>query len=90
MFGSGSEIVCRRCEERIPRNVDNCPHCGASLRSTKGPMVAVALGLVIFLSSLLRIGTLWPYAIMGAVLAGGAGYLLWEKRSRIQLAQRPN
>ena len=90
MIGSGSEIVCRRCEERIPRNIEKCPHCGASLRKTKGPMAAVVIGVIIFLSSLLSIGDLWPYALFGAVIAGGAGYLLWEKRNRIQLANGPN
>ncbi|QLH82001.1 hypothetical protein [Halosimplex pelagicum] len=86
MINNGSEIVCRRCEEDIPRNADRCPHCGASIRGVWGAVIAVAFGLLLLVGSLFEIGSLWPYALFGALAASGGGYLLWNRQQRIQAA----
>lgn len=85
MSSGETQIVCRRCRETIPADGDNCPHCGASIRGTLGPIAAVVFGLVIAGSSVL--GQLWFFAAIGLAIAAIGGYLIYDKRSRLAEAR---
>jgi len=74
-------IVCRRCEEVIPVGVKDCPHCGKR-RQGRGPWIAISIGAILFLPSLLRIGDLWLFAVLGIVLIGIGGFLVRGERER--------
>jgi len=87
MSAGDQQIICRRCGETISRNVDSCPHCGASIRSRRGPIVTLVIGLLIAGSTLVRLGELWPYALIGLVVAFGGGYFLYDRRRRIRDAE---
>lgn len=88
MSSGEREIVCRRCQESIPLEEDNCPHCGASVRNRGRMYAAVVLGLLIAGTSLFQIGTLWFFGLIGLALAAVGGYLLYDRRQRIQQAVR--
>lgn len=81
-----SRIICRRCNEAIPTEPEQCPHCGATIRGTTKPMIAVVIGVGLVLSSLLDLGALWFFGLLGLVIALGAGYLLYDRRRRIRKA----
>jgi len=74
-------IVCRRCEEAIPAGADDCPHCGKS-RQGRAPWLAISLGTILFFPSLLRIGDLWLFAVLGILLIGIGGFLIRGERQR--------
>lgn len=79
-------IVCRRCREEIPVGGGNCPHCGESIRS-KWSLVAVLLfGLVLMVVSLFALSELLFFGVIGLLSAAVAGYLLSDRRTRIQEA----
>lgn len=86
MSGSERLIVCRRCAEPIDLDLDSCPHCGAGIRGRRGYLIALSLGLVIVVATLFDLGSLWPYTILGAIVAFGGGYFLYDRRQRIQRA----
>lgn len=86
MSGDSSRIVCRRCEEAIPTEVQKCPHCGESIRSTRKPLIALLVGAGMVLASLLSIGDLWFFGVIGLLVVVGSGYFLYERRQRINRA----
>lgn len=86
MSGSERRIICRRCMETIDLDLDGCPHCGAGIRGRRGYLAALVLGLVIAGATVFDIGSLWPYTLVGVLLAFGGGYLIWDRRQRISRA----
>jgi len=84
MSAGDQQIICRRCNETISRNVDSCPHCGAEIRSRRAPIAALVIGLLVVGSTLLDVGELWPYTVIGLVVAFGGGYFLYDRRRRIR------
>lgn len=86
MSGRGERIVCRNCKETIAVEDEHCPHCGTSIRSNLAYIVAIAFGLVLAGSALFSPGNLLAYGVLGLLLAVGAGYVLYEKRQRIERA----
>ena len=84
MSAGDRQIICRRCKETISRNVDSCPHCGTNIRSRKLPTAALVVGLVIAAPTVLDIGGLWPYTVLGLLIAVGGGYSLYDQRRRVR------
>lgn len=86
MSNSEQGIVCRRCREVVPVTGGNCPHCGASIRRN-WPLVAVLLvGLVLVVTSLFAPSELLFFGGLGLLGVAIAGYLLYDKRKRIEEA----
>lgn len=79
-------IVCRRCKERIPAAAGNCPKCGASIRKTRTLVAAAAFGLVIAVASVFNPAGALFFGLVGLALVGIGGYLLYDKRRRINEA----
>lgn len=77
-----NEIECRRCHEMIPLEAGNCPHCGASVRSTARLGAILVVGLIIMIASAINISDLWFFATIGFLLAFVGGFLLYNKRQR--------
>lgn len=86
MSGDESLIVCRRCRETIRVEDEKCPNCGTSIRSTGYLVAGLGLGLVLAAASLTNLGDLAFFGAVGLVIAGVTGYLLYEKRQRMQRA----
>lgn len=88
MSSEGQLIVCRRCNETIPLEEDSCPHCGTTIRGN-GPYIgAMLFGIVLVGASLLRLGELLAFTLLGALIVAIAGYLFYNKRQRIQKASQ--
>lgn len=85
MSKSEQEIVCRKCHEEVPMSSE-CPYCGTSVRSDRTMIAAILVGVVIVGASLFNIGELLFFAVIGVVIIAAAGYLLYEKRQRIEEA----
>lgn len=81
-------ISCRRCSEAISLESSNCPHCGASIRSTKYMIGAIVVGVVVFGTSLTNISDLTIFALLGLALMAIGGYFLYDKRRRRNEAMR--
>jgi hypothetical protein len=90
-MSSEKEIVCRRCREVFPADVDSCPQCGTSVRGNTGAIAGLVVGglLVVFaladfaLNSATR---LIPFGILGLLIAGSGYYVIYDKRQRIEQA----
>lgn len=85
MSSGEQQIVCRRCQETIPADAGNCPHCGASIRGYGGPVAAIIFGLIVGVAG--AVGGLWFYAGIGLIVLLVGAYLIYDKRGRIQEAQ---
>lgn len=86
MSGRGEQIICRNCKETIAVEDQHCPHCGKSIRSDRAYLIAILLGVLLIIATLFSPGDLLAFGILGVVLVAGAGYLLYEKRQRIDQA----
>lgn len=86
MSGMDRKIICRRCAEPINLDIESCPHCGADIRGRTGYLIALVIGLVIVIPTLTDIGDLWPYTLVGVLIAFGGAYFLYDRRQRIQTA----
>lgn len=91
MSSSEKQITCRGCEERIPADADNCPHCGTSVRSNTGPLIAIVFGSVLFLAAIADLvlnqeTRILIYGVVGLIVAAIGGYVIYEKRQRISEA----
>ena len=84
MSGSSQTIECRRCREYIPTESGSCPECGASIRDSTKLVGVVLFGAILVIASLIDIAGLWFFGAIGLVLAVISGYLLWDKRNRLQ------
>ena len=80
-------IVCRRCSETISRDVGSCPHCGAEIRGRRLATVALIIGVVVILAGFLNFEELWPYILLGAIIAFGGGYFIYDQWRRIRDAE---
>lgn len=86
MSAEGQLIVCRRCNETVSLGEGSCPHCGTSIRGNAPYLGGIALGVVLFGTSLLNLGELLAFSILGLLIAATAGYLFHNKRRRIKQA----
>ena len=86
MSAQGQRIICRNCKETIATDSGNCPHCGTSVRGDLPYLAGVVLGIVILVAGL--IGALYTFSVVGVLIALGAGYVLYEKRQRVQRASQ--
>lgn len=86
MSGQGNRIVCRRCNETIATEGGSCPQCGASIRSDTPYILGLVFGLVILGAMLLDPSSLLAFGIVGLLVAAGSGYMLYEKRQRMEQA----
>lgn len=86
MSQEGSSIVCRQCSEVISLNVDHCPHCGKSIRGLIWPVVGILFGILLAGASLLNLGDLLVFLVLGVVMGVSSGYLIYDHRRRIQQA----
>lgn len=84
MSATERQIECRKCRETVPMDSDNCPNCGASIRSIVAPAAAIVLGLVVAVGSLSNLGALWFYGLIGLGLVGVGAVLLYDRQRRIQ------
>lgn len=90
MSGGGpNAIVCHRCEETVRTDIDNCPHCGAKIRGITQPVIALVVGLVFVAGSVVKIGQLWPFGLVGLIIAFGGGYFLYDYRRRLRTTSTP-
>lgn len=87
MSGGDKIIVCRRCDEVISTELDGCPHCGASIQGRKIPLGALIVGLVLMGASAMSINQLLPYFVLGAIIAFGGAYFLWDRYKRRSAAR---
>lgn len=86
MSEEGSSIVCRRCGEVIPLDAGSCPHCGQEIRGTAGPVGGVVLGVLLVIAAIFGGSRLYVFGALGLLLGAASGYLLYDKRRRIQEA----
>ncbi|WP_436927526.1 hypothetical protein [Halosimplex amylolyticum] len=86
MSEQGSSIVCRRCDETFPSDLDNCPHCGKSQWGTLGPIVGVALGAVLAIGAIIAGQQAYAFGVVGIAIAGIGSYILYDRRQRLQQA----
>lgn len=86
MSAKGQQIVCRKCNETISTDGGHCPRCGTSIRNNAAYLVGVLLGVVLVGAAVFAPGSLLIYGVLGAVVALSSGYLLYEKRQRIEQA----
>lgn len=86
MSTQGSPIECHECDEIIDAQAGSCPHCGASVRSNLYLIGPLVFGGILVVVSLLDIGSLWFFGLIGALLAAVCGALLYDKRQRIERA----
>lgn len=82
----GQQIVCRKCNETISTDVGHCPQCGTSIRTNAAYIVGVLIGIVLVGAAAFAPGSLLIYGVIGALVALSSGYLLYEKRQRIEQA----
>lgn len=87
MTNGDRAMVCRRCHEEIPVAAGNCPHCGVSIRSRVPLVVVLLFGLVLMVTSLFALSKLLFFGGLGLLLATIAGYLLYDRRKRIEEAR---
>ena len=80
-------ITCRRCTEHIPLSGDNCPHCGKSIRKTLPVYGVIVFGLILAVGALFSLSELWFFGVIGVLLAGIGGYLIYDRHNRIQEAR---
>lgn len=84
MSAGERQIECRKCKEQISLEAENCPHCGTSIRSLVPSIAAIVLGLVVAGASLMNVGTLWFYGLIGVAMAVIGAYLIYDRQQRIQ------
>lgn len=88
MAGREEQIVCRRCGEEFPTADENCPHCGTPVRGYRGPFALIVLGVILVGASIPSFSSMIPYILIGLALAVIGGYVIYDKRSRINEATR--
>jgi hypothetical protein len=49
----------------------------------------LVVGLVLVAGSVVRIGQLWPFGLVGLIIAFGGGYFLYDYRRRLRTASTP-
>jgi len=81
-----SSIVCRQCGEVIPLDAGHCPHCGQSIRGLLWPSIGIVLGLAVVVATLVNPSDLLIFGLLGTVVAATSGYLIYDRRQRIQRA----
>jgi|GEM_PF-2102751 len=86
MSQRGTEIVCRRCQETISVEEGDCPHCGASVRNSRTLLAVAVFGVLVTGTSLFRISELWFFGVFGVAIVAVSGYLLYDRRQRIDQA----
>lgn len=86
MSGTEDQIKCRRCQETISLEGENCPHCGQSIRSDVGPIGAIVLGVLLVAGAAMSISDLMIFGVVGVGIAAIGGYVLYDKRKRISEA----
>lgn len=86
MSQAEKEIVCRQCREIIPfAPGDGCPHCGRSMRDRWKWGFVLVVGVILTGSSIA--GGLIEFALLGLVLTGIGGAVLYDQWQRIQRAE---
>lgn len=85
MSKSEQEIVCRSCHEQVPVDRE-CPYCGTSVRNDRPLIAAIVIGVLMVGASLFDLGQLLFFLVVGLAVIAGAGYLLYDKRRRINEA----
>lgn len=86
MSGSGKQIVCRKCKTTISTEAGSCPQCGTSIRNDIAYFAGIALGVIMMGATLFAPSDLLVFGVVGLLIAAGSGYLVYEKRKRIQQA----
>lgn len=86
MSAEGQQIRCRKCNETVSTEAGNCPQCGTAIRNDAAYVFGILLGLVIVAAAAFAPGSILAYGVLGGLVALGSGYLLYEKRQRIQQA----
>lgn len=84
---SGKRVICRTCDNEYPLEAENCPNCGTKIRGWKAPTAAVVVGATITIGSLLDIGSLWVFFLVGVVLTWAGVQFLRERRNSIVEAE---
>lgn len=87
MSAEGELIRCRRCANTHPIDDERCPHCGAKVRGTLPYVAGFLLGLALVIATLFNFDELVIFGVIGLAIAGLSGYLLYERRQRIQEAE---
>lgn len=83
MSSSENQIICRKCKESISQDNSSCPNCGTGIRGNLPYIVGVVLGVVLIGTALFNLDSLLAYGVLGLLVAGSSGYMLYEKRQRI-------
>jgi hypothetical protein len=86
MSGNEKRIICRHCRETISVEAGNCPHCGTSIRGNLGPAAGILVGLLLVAAAALNLSELLVFGLVGLALVAVGGYILYDKRQRINEA----
>ncbi|WP_207592660.1 hypothetical protein [Halomontanus rarus] len=83
-----TQIVCRNCKETIAVENGSCPHCGTSLRGAVPYYIAIALGVLLIVATVLNPGDLMAFGVIGVLVAAIGGFFIYEKRQRLEQASQ--
>lgn len=86
MSSDSEEIVCRQCNETFPVEQGDCPTCGTDVRNERNLGIVVALGVVV--AALAVYAQQWVLTVIAVLFAAAIGYLIYDKRTRIERAKK--
>lgn len=86
MSDEGQLIICRKCKETIVMDEGTCHHCGTNVRGDIPYIAAILFGLSLVVITPFNPSELLFFGIFGLIVVILAGYLFYEKRQRIKMA----
>lgn len=85
MGNDSEEIICRQCNETFEVEKGECPTCGTEVRNDLPLMAIVAVGLAV--TVLAVYAQQFVLTAIVALFTAAIGYLIYEKRNRIERAK---
>lgn len=86
MSNDSEEIICRQCNETFRLAEGDCPKCGTNVRDERKLGAVVVAGLVVV--ALAVYAQQYVLTAVALLFTGAIGYLIYEKRNRIERARK--